>query len=216
MLHHYLTLLINLMYWFSYIPVSLKYGTIITLHKGNGKRKDVPKNYRAITLSSSILKLYERILLKRLQNCISKPLHPLQGGFQKKMGSMMTSLIVKESIHFCQEKNSKLYTCFLDARQAFDRVWHDGLIYKLHQLGVNITLLKTVIAMHIEMYSRVLHAGHYSDWFPVLQGTRQGGVWSPFLYLCYINDLIDILSKSNLGLKISNYDFCSPSFADDI
>ena len=32
MLHHYLTLLINLMYWFSYIPVSLKYGTIITLH----------------------------------------------------------------------------------------------------------------------------------------------------------------------------------------
>ena len=76
-----------------------------------------------------------------------------------------------------------LYNCIFSniiLLQAFDRVWHDGLIYKLHELGVNITLLKTVIAMLIEMYSRVLHAGHYSDWFTVLQGKRQGGVWSPF------------------------------------
>ena len=83
MLNHYLTFLFNLMYRYDYVPCNLKLGTIVTLHKGNGKRKDIPNNYRAITLSSSILKLYEKLLLGRLQNRINSPIHPLQGGFRK-------------------------------------------------------------------------------------------------------------------------------------
>ena len=82
----------------------------------------------------------------------------------------MTSFLVKESINFCKEKDSKLFSCFLNARQAFDKVWHEGLIYKLYLLGIDITLLKTVKAMHSEMHSRILFSGHYSDWFSVLQG----------------------------------------------
>ena len=66
------------------------------------------------------------------------------------------------------------------------------------------------------MYSCVLYSGLQSDWFPILQGTKQGGVWSPFLYLLYINSLIVQLKDSNLGLKIQDRDFCSPSFADDM
>ena len=54
----------------SYALVEMKRGTIITLHKGGRKRKDDPNNYRAITLSSVILKLYERILLHRLESSI--------------------------------------------------------------------------------------------------------------------------------------------------
>ena len=177
------------MYCNSYVPTALKRGTILTLYKGASKPKNEPNSYRAITLSSSILKLYEKVLLQRLHRSINKPLHFLQGGFQSNMGSSMTSFILKESIQFCKENNSKLFACFLDARQAFDRVWHNGLFYKLNELGVSYKLLKIVIAMHSDMYSCVMYNGFYSDWFPVLQGTRQGGVWSPFLYLVYINYL---------------------------
>ena len=106
--------------------------------------------------------------------------------------------------------------CFLDARQAFDRVWHDGLFYKLSLLGVKPKLLHTVIAMHSDMKSRVLYKGFHSDWFPILQGTRQGGVWSPFLYLLYIDPLIEHLSNSNLGFQIEGTSYCAPSFADDM
>ena len=42
----------------------MKRGNIITLHKGD-ERKDDPNNYRGITLLPVILKLYERILLRR-------------------------------------------------------------------------------------------------------------------------------------------------------
>ena len=132
------------------------------------------------------------------------------------MSSNMTSFVIKESINFFKEKNSKCFSCFLNARQAFDRNWHDCLIYKLYLLGMNLPLLKTVIAMHSDMYSRVLFTGHCPGWFPVLQGTRQGGLQSPFLKLCYINELINILVSSNLGFKINNFDFYAPSFADDM
>ncbi len=52
----------------SHMPQQMKRGIIITLFKGGSKKKDDPNNYRAITLSSVILKLYERILLSRMES----------------------------------------------------------------------------------------------------------------------------------------------------
>ena len=43
------------------------------------------------------------------------------------------------------ENNSKLYVCFLDAKQAFDYVWHAGLFLKLHELGIDLYLWKTIV-----------------------------------------------------------------------
>ena len=73
---------------YSYAPKEMKKGVIVTLFKGGNKRKDNPDNYRAITLSSVILKLLERILLTRVElfNVLNPPLHPLQGGFRKNLG----------------------------------------------------------------------------------------------------------------------------------
>ena len=216
LLKHHLTFLFDLMYCFNHVPTALKRGLILTLYKGGGKPKNEANSYRAITLSSSILKLFEKVLLGRLQTSINKPLHDLQGGFQPNMGSPMTSFILTESISYCKDKHSKLFTCFLDARQSFDRVWHDGLIFKLHNLGICTKLLKVVISMHRDMFSKVMYKGYFSHWFPVLQGTRQGGVWSPFLYLVYIDALICELVCSNFGFQIEGLSLCAPSFADDM
>ena len=50
---------------YAFIPKVLKRGVIITLFKGGNKRRDNPDSYRAITLSSVILKLYEQVVLQR-------------------------------------------------------------------------------------------------------------------------------------------------------
>ena len=80
-----LVILYNSMLLKSYIPERMKVGVIIPLYKGGSKRKDDPDSYRAITLTSCVLKLYEHILLKRIMSS-RKPFHPLQCGFQKGMG----------------------------------------------------------------------------------------------------------------------------------
>ena len=121
--------LFNAMLRNSYIPTEMKIGIIITLYKGGNKRKDDPDSYRAITLTSCVLKLFERILLNRISS-MQKPFNPLQGGFQKGMGCTMTSFLLQESVNYAKENGSKLYICFLDAKKAFDKVWHDGLLLK--------------------------------------------------------------------------------------
>ena len=110
------------MYNNSYIPPSLKQGIIITLHKGGRKYKTDPNNYRAITLSSVLLKLFERIILEMVEASLSKPLNGLQGGFRANIGCNMTSLMVKESISYAKENHSKLFVCYLDIQKAFDRM----------------------------------------------------------------------------------------------
>ena len=70
--------------------------------------------------------------------------------------------------------------------------------------------------MYSNMYSSVVHRGFYSDWFPVLQGTRQGGVMSQVLYLVFINSLLEQLVYSQLGFQIEGLHLCAPSFADDM
>ena len=89
----YLTMLFDYMYCFAYVPLALKRGIILRLYKGGHKPKNLCNSYRAITLSSSVLKLYEKELLNHLQNSIDLPIHSLQGGFHPNMSSAMTSFI---------------------------------------------------------------------------------------------------------------------------
>ncbi|KAH3873050.1 hypothetical protein DPMN_036275 [Dreissena polymorpha] len=55
-----------------------------------------------------------------------------QGGFQDGLPCLMTSFILRDTVYFARESNSKLYACFMDGRKAFDTVWHSGMLYKLY------------------------------------------------------------------------------------
>jgi hypothetical protein len=70
--------------------------------------------------------------------------------------------------------------------------------------------------MYTNMLSCVKYQGKFSEWFRVLQGTRQGGKTSPMLYLLYINGLIDELEKSGFGICVCNVRVSSPTVADDM
>ena len=214
-----LTVLSNLysgMFLNSYTPNGMKEGIIVTLHKGGNKSKTDPNNYRAITLSSCILKVYERILLNRIQSDTNFTLCSLQGGFQKGMGCTQTSYLLSECIAFAKENKSKLYVCILDAQKAFDTVWHAGLFYKLYHKGLDKVILKSLMSMYEGMRSCIMCEGFTSPWFPVLQGTRQGGVISPFLYLVFIDGLLGQLKESPARFKLATVNCSCPTVADDM
>ena len=184
---------------------------------GGRKSKTDPNCYRAITLSSAILKLFERILLEKVQNTITKQLNWLQGGFRPNIGCNMSSVMLRECILYAKENHSKLYVCYLDVEKAFDRVWHCGLFFKLHEhFGIQSELLRIIIELHTNMRSCVIFKGYTSDWFDILQGTRQGGVLSPFLFLCFTDDLLEELSRCSASLKISNHVIGCPAVCDDL
>ena len=89
---------------------------------------------------------------------------------------------------------------FLDISKAFDKVWHEGLLYKLKSFGISGNLLNLIKHYLTDRSQRVLLSGQCSNWQPILAGAPQGSILGHLLFLIYMNDLSDGL-KSNVILS---------------
>ena len=145
-------------------------------------------------------KLFSIILLEK------KLLNPNQSGFHP-CDSCINQLLAISNEKFegfdCNP-SLKLRSVFLDISKAFDKVWHEGLLYKLKSMGISGGLYNFYENYLSNRFQRVVLNVQTSLWKPVLAGVAQGWIISPLLFLVYINGLPNWL-KPNARL-----------FADDI
>ena len=128
-------------------------------------------------------------------------LNPNQSGFRPSDSCINQLVAITHEIFEAFDCNPSLEvrSVFLDISKAFDKVWHDGLLYKLKSMGFSGELYKLLENYLSNRFQRVLLNGQTSSWKPVLAGVPQGSILGPLLFLVYINDLPDGL-KSNAKL----------------
>ena len=101
--------------------------------------KGDPANYRGLCVSSCLGKLFSSILNQRLYLCFeeNKISHNSQIGFlpENRTADHVFTLrtLINKYDHYHKEK---VYACFVDFREAFDSVWHEGLFHKLLKINI--------------------------------------------------------------------------------
>ena len=197
----------------------LKVGVILPLFKGKGAKANNKDNYRGITLFPTLCKIYEMILLNRLEKYAAQMgfFSEMQFGFQEGVGCNEASFTILETINHMLERGSKIFSCFLDVRKAFDTVWIDGLLYKLFsELGIRGRMWLAIRDLYTNVKAQVFYEGSLSRKINLSQGTGQGRILAPFMYKVYVNGLLNVLSSHCYAIFINGLRIPSPSFADDI
>jgi len=195
-----LTYLYNACFRLEYVPECFKTAQIIMIKKPD-KPAEQMTSYRPISLLPTISKVFEKLLLKRLTPMINN-IPDFQFGFRNKHSTIDQVHRVTAKIEQAFEEKKYCCAVFLDVSQAFDKVWHEGLIYKISKLVPKnyCQLLESYLS---ERKFRVSHEEACSNFYKAIAGVPQGSVLGPLLYLLYTAD-IPTTEKTFIG-----------TFADD-
>lgn len=185
----YLTYIFNAILRTSHFPAQWKVAQIIMVPKPGKPAEDV-SSYRPISLLPLASKVFEKIFYKKIIKIIvNKSLIPnYQFGFRQYHSPIEQVHRITDAIHSNMENMKYSSVAFLDITQAFDKVWHTGLLYKLKKdLPQNMF---TIIRSYIEnRFFQVKIDNFITGLYTIHSGVPQGSILGPLLYLLFTRDL---------------------------
>ena len=199
------------------VPSFYKTGFVSPLFK-KGSRCE-PSNYRPVTLTSHIVKVYERVVRKHMVHYLetNNLLTDKQHGFRSNRSCLTQMLDHFDDIYEGFIRGEDTDSIYLDYTKAFDKVDLDLLILKLKKYGFGNKLVDWIQSFLSDREQVVVLSGVHSDIAKVLSGVPQGTVLGPLLFILFINDLEQVVTSSTVSFfaddtrvskQISCYEDC--------
>ena len=197
-----------------YVPNQFGRGIIIPLVKDKHGDVSNSSNYRGITISPVVSKIFECCLLLKFDSYLVSD--DLQFGFKKDIGCGPALFTFQQVVKYFTSRGSTVFVTAVDASKAFDRLDHSVLVRKLVSRKVPACFTRIISCWYSKLYSSVRWHSVLSAEFRVLCGVRQGGILSPILFNLYVDELIKKLRGIGDGCYVSSCFVGCIMYADDL
>ena len=167
----------------------------------------VPKNYRGITLTPIAAKIYNALLLNRIQPILDSILRINQNGFRKERSTAGQILTVRRIIEGIRAKNLQAVILFVDFSKAFDSIHRGKLQSIMKAYGIPDEIVNAVMMLYKNSKCKVRSPDGDTDFFDICAGVLQGDTLAPFLFiLCLdyvLRNSIDKIKENGFTLQKS-------------
>lgn len=182
-----MTIIFNACIRLECFPSQWKIAQVVMVPKP-GKPPHDAGSYRPISLLPVIGKILEKVILNRMKKHLPSVLPAHQFGFREKHGTIEQIHRLVDVISGTLENKQYCSAAFLDIGQAFDKVWHDGLLFKLKKMLPHsyYAIIKSYLSGRC---FEIKHNRESSQMHEITSGVPQGSILGPVLYLIYTADL---------------------------
>jgi len=172
------------------MPAAWKHALVLPLRKADKPGHD-PLSYRPISLTSCLCKIMEKMVTKRLTWYLESNnlLNISQSGFRKSRSTIDQIIKLQDAIVKHMKNKGFTVAVFLDFEKAYDMVWRPGLMSKVKSLGINGKMFSFINDFINDRTFQVKVGAEHSSSKVLQNGTPQGSVISPILFLIMINDI---------------------------
>jgi hypothetical protein len=154
--------------------------------------KQMPKNYRPISIIPVLAKLFSTILYGRIKDIIEAELDDEQFGFRRGRGCTDALHILRMVVEKSSEWGEELWIATLDVEKAFDQVHHAELFAALMACPVDVNIVASLRKLYCDLKAYVvLWPGAESRAFEIQRGVRQGDPLSPLLFNLVLNGVLE-------------------------
>ena len=209
--------LFNIIFENGVFPTAWNTSLLVMLHK-KGDKHD-PMNYRGLSITSNLGKLFNKIIHRRLYDFMEENslISINQIGFKQKSRTVDHIFTLKSIIDTFKLKRKKVFAAFIDLKKAYDTVWRIGLFYKLLKQKTPNKIFSIIASMYSSTTFRIKFSNGITELFHSERGVKQGDVLSPLLFNFYIDDLVKALNTRETDpVSINGNSLNILLYADDI